>query len=228
MAKKKRKHESEGPPGPGEWIVTFTDCMTLLLCFFVMLLSYSTFDELSLQRLAAAFETEQRPTIFRDRKPAEQMAEPPEIPTEHIQQGTRIRDDVYPDRDLPPKSRDVIVADEAYKDRRVVHLSSSMLFSGRGVELTIDGKKRLALIAEFLEVMPCRVIIGESRPPSAVGPGYVPNIGLKRSWAVMDYLTSHAEIDPKRFSVSADGAAFSRQSARPMMEIVMLSRRIRW
>ncbi len=228
MAEKKEKRVSEGPPGPGEWIVTFTDCMTLLLCFFVLLLAYSTFDEFSLQRLAAAFETEQRPTIFKDERSVAQMVEPRETPTEHIEQGTRVRDDVYPDRDLPPKSRNVIVADEAYKDRRVVRLSSSMLFNGRGVELTVDGKERLALIAEFLEVMPCRVIIGESRPPSAIGPGYVPNIGLKRSWAVMDYLTNQVEIDPKRFSVSADGAVFSGQSSQPMMEIVMLSRRIRW
>jgi len=228
MRQKKEERVDEPPPGPGAWIVTFTDCMTLLLCFFVLLLAFSTFDELSLQRLGAAFDTDRRATIFKDEKSKEQVTESPQTPTEDIKQGTRVTDNVYPNRDLAPKSREVIIGDDAYKDRRVVHLSSSMLFNGRGVELTIDGKKRLALIAEFLEVMPCRVIIGESRPPSAVGPGYVPNIGLKRSWAVMDYLTNQADIDPKRFSVSADGSAFSQRSYQPTMEIVMLSRRIRW
>ena len=32
-------------PGAPEWMVTFSDCMTLLLTFFVLLLSFSSFDD---------------------------------------------------------------------------------------------------------------------------------------------------------------------------------------
>jgi len=228
MEQKKERRVSEGSPGPGAWIVTFTDCMTLLLCFFVLLLAFSTFDELSLQRLAAAFETERRATIFNDEESKEQVTESPKKPTEDIKQGTRVTDDVYPDRGLPPKSREVIIGDEAYKDRRVIYLSSSMLFGGRSSELTEDGKRRLDLIAGFLQVKPCRVVIGENRPTGTTGPGYLPNIGMKRSWSVVDYLTGEGGIDSKCFSISADGGAYSPRAEGPTIEIVMLSRRIRW
>ena len=52
MAKKKKRSEDDGPPAIGEWIVTFSDCMTLLLCFFVLLLTFSSFDEEALKRIA--------------------------------------------------------------------------------------------------------------------------------------------------------------------------------
>lgn len=42
MAKKRKK--SEGTPGSPAWMATFADMMTLLLCFFVMLVSMSTFE----------------------------------------------------------------------------------------------------------------------------------------------------------------------------------------
>jgi len=32
-------------------MVTFSDCMTLLLCFFVMMLSMSSFDDIAIDRL---------------------------------------------------------------------------------------------------------------------------------------------------------------------------------
>ena len=40
MARKKE----ETPPGAPMWVVTYGDCMSLLLCFFVMLQAYSTLE----------------------------------------------------------------------------------------------------------------------------------------------------------------------------------------
>ena len=43
--------EEEDPGGAPEWMVTFSDCMTLLLTFFVLLLSFSSFDKETLPAL---------------------------------------------------------------------------------------------------------------------------------------------------------------------------------
>lgn len=41
----KKKREEEAPAGAPEWIVTFSDMISLLVTFFVMLMSFSTMDE---------------------------------------------------------------------------------------------------------------------------------------------------------------------------------------
>ena len=45
MAREKKQPEPEQQAGAPEWMVTFSDCMTLLLTFFVLLLSFSSFDD---------------------------------------------------------------------------------------------------------------------------------------------------------------------------------------
>ncbi|KPK44695.1 MAG: hypothetical protein AMJ65_02275, partial [Phycisphaerae bacterium SG8_4] len=45
MPRARKQRESDEPPGAAEWMVTFSDCMTLLLTFFVLLLTFSSFEE---------------------------------------------------------------------------------------------------------------------------------------------------------------------------------------
>ncbi|MHC4104970.1 MAG: flagellar motor protein MotB, partial [Planctomycetota bacterium] len=45
MAREKKQVVEDEAPGAPEWMVTFSDCMTLLLTFFVLLLSFSSFDD---------------------------------------------------------------------------------------------------------------------------------------------------------------------------------------
>ena len=45
MAKKKSKPEDPGPAGAPEWVVTFTDMISLLVTFFVLLMTFSSIEE---------------------------------------------------------------------------------------------------------------------------------------------------------------------------------------
>lgn len=46
MAKKKKKKvDAGGPPGAPEWVVTFTDMISLLVTFFVLLLTFSSTED---------------------------------------------------------------------------------------------------------------------------------------------------------------------------------------
>ena len=49
-----RRREDTPPPGAPAWQTTFSDLMNLLLCFFVMLFSMSTVDEVKYNELVAA------------------------------------------------------------------------------------------------------------------------------------------------------------------------------
>jgi len=62
MARRKKKEASKEEPGAPLWMVTYSDMVTLLLCFFVMQLVYANFEdpgkvEAALQSLKAAFGT---------------------------------------------------------------------------------------------------------------------------------------------------------------------------
>ena len=45
MERGSKQAETEEAPSAPEWMVTFSDCMTLLLTFFVLLLTFSSFDD---------------------------------------------------------------------------------------------------------------------------------------------------------------------------------------
>ena len=56
MARKpKQGPPLDDDPGAPEWMVTFSDCMTLLLTFFVLLLSFSSFDNKVFPKMQSAF-----------------------------------------------------------------------------------------------------------------------------------------------------------------------------
>ena len=54
MSRPSRPNEEESGGAP-EWMVTFCDCMTLLLTFFVLLLSFATFHKETLPQLGQSF-----------------------------------------------------------------------------------------------------------------------------------------------------------------------------
>ena len=56
MAREK-KGGGDGAPSGSEWLATFSDTMTLLLTFFILLYSFSTVDAQKLKSLSAAMQT---------------------------------------------------------------------------------------------------------------------------------------------------------------------------
>lgn len=201
MAKREKKTE-EGPPGPGEWIVTFSDCMTLLLCFFVLLLTFSSFDEVELQKLAGAFPTDSHTQIFpipRDRK--ESSVQPPERVKDTTEKGseTATKNERKPAKN--PLQRSPIIDSDALKDRKVLYIPSQWLFHARGSALTGEGRDYLALIAKFMRIIPSRVVISESGPREQASSNDLD--GLQRAWAVMRFFTRDARLPAGRFNVTA-------------------------
>lgn len=83
--KKKVSSDEGGSPG---WITTFSDLMTLLLTFFILLYSFSTLDAVKFKNVASALQSvllgEAKPTIFpNDIPPGETPEmEPLPIPAE--------------------------------------------------------------------------------------------------------------------------------------------------
>lgn len=95
------------PAGAPAWIVTFADLMSLLLCFFVLLLSFSTMDVVRFKAIAAALQASlglPGSTVVALDSAAPAIAQPePDIPAAEREEGEPA--------DTPPKPVDAADAE---------------------------------------------------------------------------------------------------------------------
>jgi chemotaxis protein MotB len=210
MARATRQEEADEAAGAPEWMVTFSDCMTLLLTFFVLLLSFSSFDDRVFRRLKVIYSqafTRVTPVLGSDR---DSLLLLPRIKyTDELDQGSE-----------KPTPEDELT-DGLMKETRLADLHGGMtfiipskrLFWGAGAVLSTEGRATMDTMASFLRRVPSRVIINENGPAGNQGSEY---FGLPRTWAVIEYLTKEQKIDNARFSVSA--ASTRSDSGRPESE----------
>jgi len=209
--------EADGPT-IGAWMVTFSDCMTLLLCFFVLLLTFSSFDKVALDKLSGGFPNMALESIFPNPHTIKDAIVPPkENPVDHTAEGSEKSTAAPPKRIKNPRRSPEDLDPEAYRDRKVVSIPSSRLFYGRGSSLTAGGKELLEAMASFLQRMPCQVIIGQT--------GGGDDASLGRSLAVMRYLTVRTNLPNDRFGISAGNSIQpGGHEEAPTMRIVLLAR----
>lgn len=230
MRRGSKKAEPDEAPGAPVWMVTFSDCMTLLLTFFVLLLSFSSFDEKVFRKLQAAFFNILPGVIQSDEAsrdavlPTEQIEETPEL-VEGSEKPTLIKG-------LEDNLKEDTPTD--FRSRKVFSISSERIFWGRGTLISAEGRRIMTKMASFLKEVPTRVVVNENGPASEED---AEQLGLSRAWAVMKYLTTEHNLNKKWFSISAastlaQGSLRSGEPARAsteperILEIVLLERSI--
>ncbi len=217
----RRSRKRDDPPG-NDWLVTFSDCMTLLLTFFVMLLSFSSFDPRDLTRVFMAFKAPSMPSVFRRQRQPEDSPLPDNAVIHRTEDGSEKPNDDRLEPTHPPRKPLEPLSDDAYRDRRVLTIPSEVLFWGRGARLKPGARDLLGHIADYLRLVPCRVVISEASPPAAARPG-----ALSRAWAVMNHFTDAENLKPDRFAISGSpGAAKSGGGFEPVVRIAMLNQKV--
>jgi chemotaxis protein MotB len=146
MAKGKEKECEEGAPG---WIVTFSDLMSLLLTFFILLLSFSTISEEefneAMMSLHGALGVMPRMTSVisvapkRPRRPSEEQ----ETTARRMQRNMQIQG----------KKDDVKISYDALGGIKI-NLPAEMLFGPGGVTLLPEAAPVLRDLAEIIGEMP--------------------------------------------------------------------------
>ncbi len=198
MGRKGKKREQDDSPGAPEWMVTFSDCMTLLLTFFVLLLSFSSFDDRvfrNLRVLYASALTTISPMTRSDRDaflflpPVKELAE--------LNKGNE-----KPTLDKEFKSG---LLEETppidFHGGMVFSFSSKRVFLGKGMIFSPEGRQIMDMLALFLKGVPSRIVISENGPLDNNGGSEY--YGMLRAWAALDYLSAKQNIDRGRFSISA-------------------------
>jgi chemotaxis protein MotB len=196
----KKQPPPEEQPGAPEWMLTFSDCVTLLLTFFVLLMTFSSLGESEIKavskvanKLLPGFDWTNK--MYNDSLVKYLQSQPPdeieagsEKPTlEKITSGGLKATASGPDFDYI----------------KVFSMPSKKVFYGTGLVVSAGGRSLMATVASFLEKVPNRAVIcehgGERNKDSN-------EMGLQRAWAVMEYLAEKHGLNKERFSISGSGA----------------------
>lgn len=218
--------EEEGPPPTPDWIVTFTDLMSLLLTFFILLLTFSTPKVEKLFELRGSIEAAFG--IF-GKEPNDRESTTPPLP---IITGRERKNPLAPSQIpefLELKDRDPNIAIYRLRDQsgeeiqfqRVadgwkVSLGGAVDFLAGETVMTSDSFPRLAKVAEAVELA-----VRNGRYHLVVNAQIGRNeinglrdsqtdameLALRRSVVVAEHLRDVLGIDPSRLAVAGQGMA---------------------
>jgi chemotaxis protein MotB len=203
----------ESPPGAPEWMLTFSDCMTLLLTFFVLLTSFASFDDQTIPELSSAF-SRAIPGVGLLGKNVEKTMIEKEINLANTLQdkGSETR------TQAKVKTKNYMREKKPldFRNLKVFVIDSEKIFWGQGLALTQQGQEAMKMLEKFFQNTPGRIVISEN------GPGSNTALGLERAMTIADYFAA-GKIDKKRLNVSASPTTKETSSAR-QLEITLLER----
>jgi len=222
MGQEKRQPPPEEAPSAPLWMVTFSDCMNLLLTFFILLMTFSSFTDEQFVKLRTAFQ-KALPTISLKNKEQKNAV----LPTQYIMyvQNPNIGSEKPTLANGEQDNLKEETEPTKFRDRKVFLISSDKVFYGNGAVISLRGRKALSAMASFLKEMPDRVVISEN---SLNGAKNNENLGVDRAWAVIEYMTKKQSLDKQQFSISAGSMTTEGGSPKigtgRMLEITLLER----
>lgn len=208
-----KRREEESPPGAPEWMLTFSDCMTLLLTFFVLLTSFATFDDKIIPNLGEACNRAISGIGLGG----------------HTVEKTILPKDISPNEPLQEKGSDVRTKAQSpknnfmrekkpldFRNLKVFTVDSEKIFWGQGIALTQQGQEALTMLEQFFLNTPGRIVISEN------GPGGNASLGLERAMTVVEYFSA-AGINKNRLNICAVPTTKEIGSSR-QLQITLLER----
>ncbi len=219
MARKKDKEENARVSAP-DWLLTFSDCMTLLLTFFVLLLSFAQFKEEKFKSLGESF-SQALPSVGQSPKLEAESLQKKDAGKQRtrVSKGTETRPPVENINTSTPMAEKKPID---FRNVKVFSIASSEFFWGDGNAITIKGRTVLDALAVLLGSRPSRMVISEHGDGSEND-----ELSLSRTWAVVRYMTRQKNVPLGKFSITSAnmmGTKYSEDSR--MFEITMLDRDI--
>lgn len=209
---------TEGAPA---WVVTFSDLMSLLLCFFVLMLSFSEMDKAKYKEvagsLAKAFGVQRVQKAFQAPKGVTMIArdfDQQPLPTNPREEFVAMQRRQEVGRKLKTaveerfrELKDLIQV-EVNRGEVTIRLMGETAFDSGRAEIRPQMIPLLQKIGEALADAPGDVVIaGHTDNVPVLGGPYRSNLKLStaRAAAVAEYLLQHAEIAPQRVATMGFG-----------------------
>lgn len=209
MARKQKK--AGGGGGGASWMVTFSDLMTLLLTFFVLLLTMSSMDRSILTKLTLFTQdlgymtykgSGRIPTRIR------LVNELLERPWELLDKQERIKDLLFPDDVIPPDiNRSTLLENVqvlARPEGAALVLSDQVLFERGGWELSDRARVLLGQVVQVLSYTNAPVNVSGFTDEDPVGAVDEYELSARRAMSVLEYFLVGGQ-SADRFTVSGYG-----------------------
>ncbi len=208
MARREKKAKKESGAA---WLVTFSDLMTLLLTFFVLLLSMSSMDSTTITRISAHMRSLSQIELSGPGRIPERIKLVVKLikdPRNVLEKKNRIKDLLFPLDLLPPEmsSSDLEknIAILEHPEGVVIVLTEGLLFAKGSAKLDDKGKKLVAVLTPVMQSVNADINISGHSDATAGKDKKAYDLSLARALAVLEQLLQ-AEIPPDRFSVSGYG-----------------------
>ncbi len=209
MARRQKKRETEVVQGA--WLVTFSDMTTLLLTFFVLLLSMSSMDHTLISRIRLAssgvqlIELSGAGTISPRIGLIKEIIEAPE---HALEKKEKLKDLLLPDIPLPAEINTSSIKDNItilqHPEGVVIALTDRLVFQEGSYELTTPARQILGTISELLHFSSADVNIAGHTDNTDYPDMDNYKLSAFRALTVMEYFLQKGH-KPDRFSLSAYG-----------------------
>lgn len=216
MAVNRKPPEEDEPVGAPEWMVTFCDCMTLLLTFFVLLLSFSSFDDAAMSRVQQSIGFGMKAASTQRGNINSSLAKKKTIvKTEIITEGS-VTPTPPTDKQLGSIAKNRRLTE--YERQKVFSIASNKIFVGNAAAINPANKKILEYFVVFLKAVPSRVVITEFDPEN---PDKSDRVSIQRAWALMNYFIE-SKVAADRFSISGSSMLIRNDDIKGRRVVITL------
>lgn len=223
--KRKNRRGSKKYSGAPKWMVTFSDMVTLILVFFILLFSMSQIDRVKFEAVSESFKNRMILDFFPSTVPNEHPSESTnnqESGTDHsefLHPSKKDEDDEEGEDALTSLMNDVedfleenalssIVTANRTERGVILVLQERILFESGEAEIVKAGEPFLNKIGELLENIPNHIKVEghtDSRPISNYRYPSNWELSSARAGSVIRYLMNEYDLDEERFSVAGYG-----------------------
>ncbi|NPA48998.1 MAG: OmpA family protein [Thermodesulfobacteria bacterium] len=226
---KKQKCEAGAP----KWMTTFSDLMSLLMCFFVLLLSFSEMDVARFKEVAGslrdAFGVQREEVIFEIPKGIDVVSTefPAKFTVEELLE--RIKAAVK----LEMIKGEIQI--ESLKDRVILRFKDDLLFPKGSAELTPRAKQVLFKVGEVLELFDGEIVVAGHTDNIPVRGRYRSNweLSAARAVTVVEFFLQHKFVLPRQLAAVGYGPSRplypndteEHRAANRRVEIILLQQK---
>jgi len=217
----KKKAEPAGE-SVGLWYISFADMITLLLSFFVMMTTFSSFDDEARRTFAGVCHSISANSVFPAHEiPREAFAQIVTPVIDYTSTGCEKPNELSDVNIKNPVHPEIPQEDRAFFEQKVIAIPASTLWGSDG-QLSGQGRQLLGSMAKFIRKNPSTVLIayppnGESGQ-SLISASY----RVDRAYTILQYLNKTESIPASQLSVYQPHAASPNpHEGKPILEITL-------